>query len=89
MERCTVRFGLVAVSAGACLVAVTGCETLGLRKADGPDKKQPAFYDEFLESDEVAEATSERPPSIFKRNRLPGGLSEEARAIERDTFNIY
>ena len=69
MERCTVRFGLVAVSVGACLVAVTGCETLGLRKADGPDKKQPAFYDEFLESDEV------RRPPPSGRPRSSSGIA--------------
>ena len=89
MEGCTVRIGLVL--ACACLAASgAGCESLGLRDGKDAGSDQPAYYDEFFDSnDDVEEASSDGPSKVFKRNRLPGGLSSEARSIERESFNIY
>lgn len=94
MERCPIRIGPRAL---ACLMAaavVPGCNALG----NGKDAQsgQPAFYDEFFgQQDEAAEpvsATEDEDAArlrFFKRNRIPGGLSPEAREIERGSFNIY
>ena len=96
MQRCPIRPGLAA--AFACLVlalSAPGCNALGLGKnKDGAD--QPTFYDEFFsgkdEADAIAssrESDPAAPARMHRRNRLPGGLSPEAREIERGSFNIY
>ena len=93
MQRCPIRIGL----AVACLLLAAtgpGCQSLGLSREDD-SSDPPAFYDEFFGEDDtpdVATTTTpgEAPPSrLFKRNRIPGGLSPEAREIERGSFNIY
>ncbi len=96
MERCPVRIGPAV--AGLLLAAIaSGCNALG----PGKDARagEPTFYDEFFGPDEVVEAAPSSAdeadedgaasPRFFKRNRLPGGLSPEAREIERGSFNIY
>jgi hypothetical protein len=94
MERCLIRIGL----AVACLTLATtapGCNSLGLGKGKDARSDGSSFYDEFFSGDDEAEAlssareTDAAPSRIHKRNRLPGGLSSEAREIERGSFNIY
>ena len=89
MERCAVRIGRLL--AWSCLsVLGTGCESLGLREGRDARSEAPASYDEFFDdADDVEQASSDGPDRIFRRNRLPGGLSSEARSIERGSFNIY
>ena len=89
MERCAVRIGRLL--AWSCLAAMgPGCESLGLRDGRGARSEEPASYDEFFDdTDEAEQAKSDEPARIFRRNRLPGGLSPEARSIERESFNIY
>ena len=89
MQRSAVRIGRLL--AWSCLSAMgTGCESLGLREGRDARSEAPASYDEFFDdTDDIDPASSDEPPRIFRRNRLPGGLSSEARSIERGSFNIY
>ncbi|RUL86293.1 hypothetical protein [Tautonia sociabilis] len=92
MERCPVRIALAA--ACLCLAAASpGCNALGLGKGKDAQSDQAPFYDEFFGQDDPPISSSvpedEAPTRLFKRNRLPGGLSSEAREIERGSFNIY
>ena len=94
MERCPVR---IALTVACLLMALTasGCNSLGLGKNKDSRSDQPTFYDEFFsgkdEADAIASSGSSdlAPARMHKRNRLPGGLSSEAREIERGSFNIY
>lgn len=95
MQRCLIRPGVVVV----CLVlaaSASGCNALGLGKNKNGQSDQPTFYDEFFsgkdEADAIAsssEPDTAAPARMHRRNRLPGGLSSEAREIERGSFNIY
>lgn len=95
MERCPLRNGLTV----ACLclaVTASGCNALGLGKGKDSQTDQPSFYDEFFSEKAEREAISSSgstdvsaPAKMHRRNRLPGGLSSEAREIERGSFNIY
>jgi predicted small secreted protein len=97
MERSPVRFGPATLACLLMLVAAiaSGCNALGRGK--DAQSGQPAFYDEFFGQDAEAEAgpvsaTEDEDAArrrFFKPNRLPGGLSPEAREIERGSFNIY
>ena len=89
MERCLVRFGL-AIGCACLAIAGAGCESIRpsiFRRGQEARDDRPAFYDEFFEEDDAASDGS--PKGLFKNNRLPGGLSSEAREIERGSFNIY
>jgi hypothetical protein len=91
MERRTILFGwLLAV---AC-TALTGCELLnsqGLRKGSSEDGARSEAYEEYFGPGEDAPSddTPEGLRGLFKPTKRPGGLSDEARQIERETFNIY
>ncbi|QDV32288.1 hypothetical protein [Tautonia plasticadhaerens] len=94
MERSPVRFGPAIFACPLMLVAAIapGCNALGRGK--DAQSGQPAFYDEFFGEESEAEpvsATEDEDAArlrFFKSNRLPGGLSAEAREIERGSFNI-
>lgn len=89
MERPVVRIGL-AIGCACLAAAGLGCESIrpaGHRRAEPPAGTPSAFFDEFLDQDDAPAEGS--PSKIFKNNRLPGGLSAEAREIERNSFNIY
>lgn len=95
MERCPILQRLTV----ACLllaVAAPGCNSLGLGKGKDSQSEQPSFYDEFFSNKDEKEAIASSsstdptaPAKMHRRNRLPGGLSPEAREIERGSFNIY
>jgi hypothetical protein len=74
--------GLAVVAAAA----FTGCEpmrSLGLRQ-DAASEGESA-YEQIAGS---SATDPEDPKSIFRGKRIPGGLSDEAREIERE-FNVY
>lgn len=90
MERRWIRLASVC----GCLVglALTGCGALGSRwarrgAADDVVERTTA-YDAYLEDAASDDPAAADPKRIFKPTRRPGGLSREAREIERDTFNI-
>jgi hypothetical protein len=95
MQRYPIRLGVVVV----CLVlaaSASGCNALGLGKNKDRQSDQPTFYDEFFSGQDEADAIASSketdpaaPARMHRRNRLPGGLSSEAREIERGSFNIY
>ncbi|CAN5809240.1 hypothetical protein BH23PLA1_BH23PLA1_26830 [soil metagenome] len=89
MERRTKRLGLWV--ACACL-SLSGCEGLrsqGLRGNSRGDSVRPSVYDDYLGQADDEPRSPEDPRGFFQRTRRPGGLSDEARSIERDIFNIY
>ncbi len=76
----------------ACLSFSAGCEALrsqGLRGGSKSNHDRDAAYEGYLDSFEDEPKSLEDPKNFFSRTRRPGGLSDEARSIERDIFNIY
>lgn len=74
------------VCAGAALL-LSGCEpirSMGVRRENAA---KAARYEEAVGGD-VDSSDTEDPTSIFKPTRRLGGLSEEAREIERSTFHL-
>lgn len=87
MERLYIRpMGFRATFAVIACIALNGCEpvrSLGLRRSSTEASQN--MYEQTVRGDA---SDIEDPRSVFKSNRLPGGLSSEARQIERETFNI-
>jgi len=76
-----------------------GCESTrpsGLRARSTRHEVNTNFHDEFLNDWSEPQSTASGPEpnaesglrSFFRGDRLPGGLSSEARAIERESFNL-
>jgi hypothetical protein len=71
--------------------ALTGCESLRQGLHDGESVRDDHKGDGGgSKTDEVLDVQSsqDKPKPFFKSTRLPGGLSSESRAIERD-MGIY
>ncbi|MBY0398479.1 MAG: hypothetical protein K2X91_18695 [Thermoleophilia bacterium] len=90
MSRFLVRFGkLVALS--ALTLAAAGCESMrqsmGLRSAEtdaAVDLADRPGGEPAPGIDTPLDVKSEKPAPFFKNSRLSGGLSDQAREIERD-----
>lgn len=78
---------------GCALAALAaGCEPIrsqGLRAQQRRiEADRSSAYESYLNEAREGSVSQEDPKSIFQPNRLRGGLSPEARQIERDTFNL-
>jgi hypothetical protein len=66
--------------------ALSGCESLArhTRQRD-PDVKQAGAASDEPEADKVlgVDNQQDKPKGFFKSSRLPGGLSDESRDIEK------
>jgi hypothetical protein len=77
----------------ACVVFfAVGCDPIhshNVRKAQRRiEADRASTYESYLNEAREGGESPEDPRRVFQPNRLSGGLSDQAREIERDSFNI-
>ena len=78
--------GPACLLAAALALSTTGCETLrpsARKQADAPKDDAVEAVGGSADKIPAIDADGRNPAPFFKNNRLSGGLSDEARDIER------